>query len=75
MFDYLPLWAKKRIELNIPLDAFLLISVGELNRNKNNSVIISAMEKLKNKNVYYILCGVGEKESELKEQADKAGLI
>lgn len=75
LFDYLPLWAKKRIELNIPLDAFLLISVGELNRNKNNSVIISAMEKLKNKNVYYILCGVGEKESEFKEQADKAGLL
>lgn len=75
LLDYLPLWAKKRIELNIPLDAFLLISVGELNTNKNNSVIISAIEKLKNKNVYYILCGVGEKESELKEQANKAGLF
>lgn len=75
LLDYLPLWAKTRIELSIPLDAFLLISVGELNTNKNNSVIISAMEKLKNKNVYYILCGVGEKESELKEQANKAGLF
>lgn len=75
LLDYLPLWAKKRIELSIPLDAFLLISVGELNTNKNNSVIISAMEKLKNKNVYYILCGVGENESELKEQANKAGLF
>ena len=42
---------------------------------KNNSVIISAMEKLRNKNVYYILCGVGEKESKLKEQANKAGLF
>ncbi len=75
LLDFLPLWAKKRIELSIPLDAFLLISVGELNTNKNNSVIISAMEKLKNKNVYYILCGVGENESELKEQANKAGLF
>ena len=75
LLEYLPLWAKKRIELSIPLDAFLLISVGELNTNKNNSVIISAIEKLKNKNVYYILCGVGEKESELKKQADKAGLF
>ncbi len=75
LLEYLPLWAKKRIELSIPIDAFLLISVGELNTNKNNSVIISAMEKLKNKNVYYILCGVGENESELKEQANKAGLF
>lgn len=27
-----------------PLDAFLLISVGKMNANKNNDVIISAME-------------------------------
>lgn len=75
LFDYLPLWAKKRIELSIPLDAFLLISAGELNTNKNNRIIISAVEKLRNKNVYYILCGAGEKEFDLKEQADKAGLL
>ena len=72
--DYFPLWAKKRIELSIPLEAFLLISVGELNANKNNSAIISAMEKLKNENLYYILCGVGEKRSDLQKQADKADL-
>ena len=55
------------------MDAFLLISVGVLNVNKNNSVIISAMEKLRNPCLYYILCGVGEKQKELQEQADKAG--
>lgn len=74
MPDYFPLWAKKRIELSIPLEAYLLISVGELNANKNNSAIISAMEKLKNENLYYILCGVGEKRSDLQKQADKADL-
>ena len=46
---------EKRTELGIPHEAFLLISVGELNKNKNNSVIISAMEKLQNKNIHYIL--------------------
>lgn len=70
----MPVWAKKRMELGIPLDAFLLISAGELNANKNNSVIISAMEKLKKPNIHYILCGVGEKQTELQAQADKAGL-
>ena len=65
---------EKRTELGIPHEAFLLISVGELNKNKNNSVIISAMEKLQNKNIHYILCGVGEKQAELQDQADKAGL-
>lgn len=62
------------MELGIPLDAFLLISVGELNANKNNGVIISAMEKLKNPNIHYILCGIGDKQAELQAQADKAGL-
>lgn len=65
---------KKRAELGIPLDSFLLISVGELNANKNNAVIISAIEKLHNMNIHYILCGIGEKQTELQEQADKVGL-
>lgn len=42
--------------------------------NKNNGVIISAMEKLNNKNIHYILCGVGEKQTELQEQTNEAGL-
>lgn len=52
----------------------MLISVGELNTNKNNGVIISAMEELKNTNIHYILCGMGDKQVELQAQADKAGL-
>lgn len=55
----------------MPVDAFLLISVGELNANKNNGVIISAMKKLRNPNIHYILCGVGEKKSELQARTDK----
>lgn len=65
---------EKRAELNIPLDAFVVISVGELNENKNNKVIISALEKLKNKNIHYILCGVGDKKDELSEMAQSAGI-
>lgn len=60
--------------MGISLDAFLLISVGELNANKNNDVMISAMEKLQNKKIHYILCGIGEKQAELQAQADRAGL-
>lgn len=65
---------EKRAELNIPLDAFVIISVGELNENKNNKVIISALEKLKNKNIHYILCGVGDKKDELSAMAQSAGI-
>lgn len=64
----------KRNELGIPPDAFVLISAGELNTNKNNRVIISAMEQLKCDNIHYVLCGEGELEASLKMQADTAGL-
>lgn len=64
----------KRAELGIPNDAFLLISAGELNANKNNGVIISAMERLGRSDIHYVLCGVGELEEQLKTQAEAAGL-
>lgn len=66
--------ASKRKELNIPKDAFVIISVGELNTNKNNKVIISALEQLKNSNIHYVVCGVGEEEQALRTQAYDAGL-
>lgn len=64
----------KRAELGIPNDAFLLISAGELNANKNNGVIISAMERLGRSDIHYVLCGVGELEEQFKSQAEAAGL-
>lgn len=65
---------EKRKELNIPPDAFVLLSAGELNANKNNAVIISAMEQLKRDDLHYVLCGVGDQENSLRMQAEKAGL-
>ncbi|WP_017380771.1 glycosyltransferase family 4 protein [Paenisporosarcina sp. TG-14] len=57
--------SEKRKELSIPLDAFVALSVGELNKNKNHETIIRAIAKLKNSNIYYILCGQGPLESYL----------
>lgn len=65
---------EKRRELGIPLDAILMISVGELNDNKNNQLIIEALGKMKNESIHYVLCGIGERENELKYQAQKLGL-
>lgn len=64
----------KRSELGLSEDDFVLISAGELNTNKNNRVIISALEQLKRNDIHYVLCGVGESEAELKKQVEKAGL-
>lgn len=57
---------KKRNELNLSSDAVVLFSVGELNKNKNHEIIIRALSKIKNKNIYYIICGQGELEGYLK---------
>ena len=36
----------KRKELGIPEDAYVILTVGELNENKNQSIILNAMKKL-----------------------------
>jgi glycosyltransferase EpsD len=64
----------KRNELNIPLDSVVLISIGELNKNKNHQVIIKAIEKNKNDSLYYIICGQGHLEDCLTEFSKKAGI-
>lgn len=49
----------KRKELGIPVDSTIIVSVGELNKNKNHEVIIKALAMLNNLNVQYIICGKG----------------
>ena len=57
-------------ELNIPKDSILLLSVGELNENKNHKVVIECLPDLP-KYYHYIICGQGSlKESHL-ELAEK----
>lgn len=49
----------KRDEIGVPRDAFFILSVGELNHNKNHEVIIRALAEIKNKNVHYGIAGKG----------------
>lgn len=56
-----------RKEFNIPQDARLLLSVGELNKNKNHEIIIRALSELRlPEAVYYVIVGKGELEPYLK---------
>lgn len=57
----------KRKELGVPSEAFLLLSVGELNKNKNHETVIKALATLKNQNIYYVICGQGPLEGYLHE--------
>lgn len=65
---------EKRKQIGVTKNAIVLISVGELNKNKNNGIIISALKWCSNPNIHYILCGVGEMKERLKRQADELGL-
>lgn len=57
-------------ELNIPIDSILLLSVGELNDNKNHKVVIECLPELP-KNVHYLICGVGPLKKQHEELAKK----
>ena len=55
--------AEKRRELGIPENAVLLLSVGELNENKNHETVIRAIAGM---DVYYILAGQGDRQEKLE---------
>lgn len=64
----------KRREMGVPDDAFLLLSVGELNENKNHQIIIRALAKLNNPKVHYAIAGVGDKKETLLALANELGV-
>lgn len=66
--------AKKRSEIGVPEDSILLLSVGELNGNKNHETVIRALSRLTEKNIYYVVAGKGEKADRLIEVAKEIGV-
>lgn len=59
-------------ELSIPLDATVLLSVGEVNVNKNHKVVIEALPDLKD--CWYVLCGRGPLMDEHRKMAKSLGV-
>jgi glycosyltransferase involved in cell wall biosynthesis len=62
---------RKIKEIGLPEDAFILLSVGELNRNKNHEVIIKSLARLKDSRVHYVICGSGNLKTKLENLAKK----
>jgi len=52
--------AKKRQDIGVPDDAFLLLSVGELSKRKNHETVIRALAQLDNSNIHYVIAGQGD---------------
>ena len=63
--------AQLREQFGIPQGAFTLLSVSELNRNKNLKTTISALSRLKDDNIYYLICGSGNMMSYYQSLASK----
>lgn len=63
---------KIRNELNIPQDRKLLLSVGELNINKNHIAVIKAIKGIEN--ITYVIVGKGDLENEIKKLAVELGV-
>ena len=61
---------KMCIELNISVDSILLLSVGELNVNKNHISVIKCLPNLAN-NIHYIICGQGPLKDEYLKLAEE----
>lgn len=67
---------RKKKELNIKDEDFVVIMIAELNENKNQIQLIKALEVLKDRcpNVKVIFVGEGDKLQELKEEAKNRGV-
>ncbi len=58
----------------IPENAYILLSVGELSRRKNQEIVIHALAALGRQDVYYFICGQGVWKKKLKLLADRLGV-
>lgn len=69
---------RTREDLGLKTDDILLISIGELNTNKNHRLIVSALPEIismaENKNIHYLIAGIGYAAHELPELARRYGV-
>lgn len=65
---------KRRTELGVKDDAILVLSVGELNDNKNHKTILKAISLLNNRNIFYVLVGKDKMNGYLNNLSKELGI-
>lgn len=65
---------KKKTEIDVPSTAFLLLSVGELNINKNHQIVLKAMARIRDSRLHYVIAGNGNQKEALLALASKLNL-
>lgn len=63
-----------RKELGLKDTDFIVLSVGELNKNKNQQTIIKAIAKVNDPKIHYLMCGKGNQYDNLVNLVHKLGL-
>lgn len=66
---------KKRQELGVTDRHVVLLSVGELNNNKNHRLVLEALGKLQNKKIKYFIAGTGVNDKLLEALAKTLGIV
>lgn len=56
-----------RKKLNVTPNDFLVLSVGELTNRKNHQLMIKALSRIKDKNIKYVIAGVGQEKKNLQK--------
>lgn len=69
---------EKRQELGFGPEDFLILTVAEMTKNKNHATVLNALALLKDKaefeHMKYLICGQGEQEQALRQQAKDLGI-
>lgn len=65
---------EKRREIGVPEGAKLILSVGELNENKNHRLVIRALSQMSDSRVHYVIAGDGALSETLRALAEKLGV-
>lgn len=63
-----------RKEFGIPENAKMILSIGELDDNKNHRIVLEAISAIERKDLYYVICGVGPNRDKLIKTADDLGM-
>ncbi|MST78577.1 glycosyltransferase family 4 protein [Prevotella copri] len=61
-------------EIGVPEDCVLILSIGEMIERKNHEVIVRALAKVQNPNVFYAICGKGPIREHLEQLANELGV-
>lgn len=64
----------KKKELNLPINSKIILNASELIPRKNHETAIKAFKKANLDNTYYLICGSGPLEIELKKLVAKLGI-